>query len=130
MNKKVESVLILEDSQERLDWFFEKLKDFEIMTTPNPQEAIDWLESTEFDYIFLDHDLLPEHYDEDTSCNKTTGLCVAEWLGTNTDKSKDAFIIVHSMNWNGVSRMRNAMKLRSNMQCIMYDELQKKLIIN
>lgn len=125
----MEKVLILEDSEERIYWFLETFKGkFDYYTTENPEVAIEYLKRTDFDYIFLDHDLLPEHYAQDTNCNQTTGLCVAEWLGNNKENNTNASVIIHSMNWNGARRMQQA--LNRDSQWCPFPELQKRMSIS
>jgi len=98
------NILILEDGPRRIEWFKQNLDYDVLVTTDDPQVAISNIENQEFDVIYLDHDLLPEHYEQDTNCDKTTGLCVAKHLAL-TNKNYDATIIIHSRNWNGVGRM-------------------------
>ena len=51
-------ILILEDDKNRIDVFKKNLDGIEdIYITDYANQAISWLESIEFDYIFLDHDL-------------------------------------------------------------------------
>jgi CheY-like chemotaxis protein len=105
-------ILILEDNPLRIEWFANYFKGEILFVTDDPQLAIKYLDENQFDKIFLDHDLLPEHYDKDIDCNKTTGLCVAEYLGSDKSINKDATIVIHSRNWNGAERMLNAMNYR------------------
>lgn len=102
-------ILILEDSEERMNWFRKKL-DGEIDHATKPDKAIEFLQSNEYDLILLDHDLEVYHYDYDVNCDKTTGLCVAKWLGENPTNNESAQIIIHSMNNNGAQRMFHALK--------------------
>lgn len=102
-------VLILEDDERRIAQFKEKLEGHELYVTKDPKEANEWLETEGFDFIFLDHDLAPEHYNDDTVCNETTGLCTAEFLGDNKWLSSDAHIVVHSLNPAGAIRMMRAL---------------------
>lgn len=99
-------ILLLEDNLKRVDWFHKNYPHASFCGAWEPWQAIEFLKiHNDFDKIFLDHDLLPEHYNHDTICNKTTGLCVAEWLSANENNNPDAEIILHSRNWNGVGRM-------------------------
>ncbi len=106
-------VLILEDEDYRIEGFREKLANHELFITKDPKEANKWLEEEQFGFIFLDHDLADGHYKQDTICNETTGLCTAEFLGDHPWLSKDAEIVVHSLNPNGRRRMMQAMQERN-----------------
>lgn len=109
---KFMKILILEDNPHRVEWFTNHFKGEKLFITDNPQLAIKYLNENQFERIFLDHDLLPEHYYKDTSCNRTTGLCVAEYLGSDKSINKDAVVIIHSRNWMGAERMFSAMNYR------------------
>ena len=104
-------ILILEDADYRIEWFREFFKDEEVLDiTEDPKEACRLLERREYDYIFLDHDLLPSHYDNDTVCDETTGLCVAKYLGEKPWLSKEAEIFLHTQNEPGSYRMKGALQ--------------------
>ena len=79
-------VLILDDTQERHDWFTQKLKFCNIKRAYNADEAKAHLDDYYFNYVFLDHDL---------GENNGDGLEVAEHL---SNKQKPLFTFVHSHN--------------------------------
>lgn len=98
-------ILILEDGSQRVQWFRKTLGE-DIWCVSTPESAIDVLKiHNDFDTIYLDHDLLPEHYFQDTNCNKTTGLAVAEFLASHPENNPEAKILIHSRNCSGVGRM-------------------------
>lgn len=99
-------ILLVEDNLDRVEWFHNTFSKDSFCTTENPIFAIEFLKMhDDFDIIFLDHDLLPEHYEKDTNCDQTTGLCVAKWIARNPMNNPLANITIHSRNWNGVGRM-------------------------
>src|SRR5678815_477772 len=63
------------------------------------EDAKSMLADTTYDAIFLDHDLLPHHYESnDHDDFARTGYAIAEWLNTRPDLQKAATIIVHTRN--------------------------------
>jgi hypothetical protein len=59
-----------------------------------------------YDAIFLDHDLLPHHYESnDHDDYGSTGYAVAEWLNENKELNRAATVIVHTRNADGAIRM-------------------------
>jgi len=63
------------------------------------EEAKELLSSSTFDAIFLDHDLLPHHYESnDHDDFDKTGYAVAEWLNQKQELQRAATIIVHTRN--------------------------------
>ena len=105
-------ILILEDDDNRIRKFKQNFIGCELFITHLPATANKWLHEEEFDFIFLDHDLADEHYLQDTVCSETTGLCTAEYLGSNPNLCKKATVIVHSLNPNGSERMMTALGQR------------------
>lgn len=106
-------ILLLEDSEERVTWFKAVFSSFDLDATKDPQEAIEWLKTGEYDTAFLDHDL------EDV-----TGLPVAEYIGNNQKKFKGLQIVVHSMDGAARTSMVHAMK-GMYVQEVPYSTLQK-----
>jgi CheY-like chemotaxis protein len=111
------NILILEDDQIRIDWFFEYFAGENISVTSKPETAIQLLNTIEFDRIYLDHDLLEWHYFEDATCDKTTGLAVAKFLAKSGNQ-KNARIFIHSLNINGANRMKDALE-QANRYCLL-----------
>lgn len=101
------NILIVEDNPERIKWFRDNFAG-KLAFAYDVDSAIRLLKENTFRAIFLDHDLLPEHYNQDTNCDKTTGLAVAKYIAENP-VSPDAEIVIHSRNWNGVGRMTAAL---------------------
>lgn len=88
--------LVLEDDSNRIKEFNKRLRDTRICFTSyvdTAELAIQKLKESDYDIIFLDHDLGGETY-VDTN-NKNTGSEVARWISKNPIKG---LVIVHSLN--------------------------------
>jgi hypothetical protein len=121
-------ILVLEDSPKRTKWFFDVLQHYtkELRFHCKANKAIQDLKNTNFDYIFLDHDLCNEHYEIYHECQKTgkvvphigkhdetSGYAVAKFLSDNPNKSSNAQITIHTRNmWQG-ERMYELLKGRN-----------------
>ncbi len=99
------SIFLLDDDSRRHRWFIKRFKGDEVLIAENVAEAKDMLAENPFDAIFLDHDLLPEHYDSSDLDDENTGFAIAKWLGENKDLQSAATIIVHTRNSDGGMRM-------------------------
>jgi hypothetical protein len=122
-------ILILEDDCRRIDTFKHNFIGCEFFITHLPETANKWLNEEEFDLIFLDHDLMDEHYLSYCDSKETTGLCTATYLGDNQHLSEKAVVIVHSLNSVGSERMMQALKGRDKHK-IPFSTLFKRLIVN
>ena len=98
-------VFLLDDDTLRHDWFAKQFKGDRLDLTVEPARAIELLSSNYYDLVFLDHDLLPEHYHSDTLDDEKTGYAVALWLASRPDRQAAATIIVHTRNADGALRM-------------------------
>ena len=101
----MKKILILEDDIERVKQFSDNFIDAEMIFTTTPAEAISYLQKEKFDYLFLDHDLGGTTYAES---NENSGYAVAKWLEENP-KYKPTYIILHSLNPQGVANMKAAL---------------------
>lgn len=100
------SVFLLDDDRRRHRWFEKRFSGDEIDMAETVDEAKEFLREHTYDAIFLDHDLLPHHYesnDHDDFAN--TGYGVAEWLNENKTLQRAATIIVHTRNADGAIKM-------------------------
>jgi CheY-like chemotaxis protein len=92
-------VLLLDDDTRRHRWFIKRFRGDELDVAENVQEAKDFLAENAYDAIFLDHDLLPHHYESnDHGDMANTGYAVAEYLNEHADLQRAATIIVHTRN--------------------------------
>lgn len=93
------AVMLLDDDERRHRWFRKRFVGDDLDIAENVQEAVEFLAERAYDAIFLDHDLLPHHYesnDHDDWAN--TGLAVARYLRDNPEKQRAATIVVHTRN--------------------------------
>jgi CheY-like chemotaxis protein len=104
-------VLLLDDDERRHDWFAERFDGDQLDIAVEPAAAIELLAANAYDAIFLDHDLLPEHYRTTNSRDEErTGYAVAAWLAAHPDRQRDATIVIHSLNYTGAGRMLDALQ--------------------
>jgi CheY-like chemotaxis protein len=93
------SVFLLDDDERRHRWFERRFAGDDLTIAETVEEAKQSLEEQTFDAIFLDHDLLPHHYESnDHDDFARTGYAIAEWLNKRPDLQKAATIIVHTRN--------------------------------
>lgn len=93
------NVFLLDDDRRRHRWFRDRFKGDELDIAETVEEAKEYLRDYTYDAIFLDHDLLPDHYksnDHDDFGN--TGRAIADWLKENRELQRAATIIVHTRN--------------------------------
>lgn len=106
------SVFLLDDDSQRHRWFMKRFATDSLDIAENVKEAIELLSETEtvYDAIFLDHDLLPEHYKSSKLDDENTGYAVAAWLAANPKIQPAARIMVHTRNADAAIRMIEAMR--------------------
>lgn len=93
------SVLLLDDDERRYRWFKKRFDGDDLDIAANVEDAKELLSEKGYDAIFLDHDLLPHHYESnDHGDDENTGFAVAEWLNKRSDLQRAATIIVHTRN--------------------------------
>ncbi|MDX6613503.1 MAG: Cyclic-phosphate processing Receiver domain [Blastocatellia bacterium] len=103
-------VLILEDDEERCYWFRQQLSAREHDVTCVIPQAIEWLETHDYDTILLDHDLTEEHYSSDAHDDEATGYAIASWLAAHPESQPNATIVIHSLNYIGAKRMLEVLR--------------------
>jgi CheY-like chemotaxis protein len=99
------SIFVLDDDHTRHEWFARRFASDHLDTAVEPVSAMEMLSNNYYDAIFLDHDLLPEHYGADEHDDERTGYAVAAWLAARPDVQPSATIIVHTRNADGAMRM-------------------------
>ena len=83
-------ILILEDDGFRVRFFIDRFGQYDLIITENAYEAIEYLETQVFDYIFLDNDL---------GIGNGEGVDVANFLRSNPDNLNNySIVIIHSWN--------------------------------
>lgn len=92
-------VLVLEDTEERIRWFRDRVPEAHFCTCA--KDAMAALESSSFNVVFLDHDLHWMH--ADNSIFTGTGKEVAQFLATT---GYDGIVVIHSKNEEGAASMK------------------------
>jgi CheY-like chemotaxis protein len=93
------SVFLLDDYERRHRWFEKRFVGDALDIAETVEEAKEFLSEGKYDAIFLDHDLLPHHYESnDHDDYDKTGYAVAEWLNEKKELQRAATIIVHTRN--------------------------------
>ena len=104
-------VLLLDDDERRHEWFARRFAGDQLDIAVEPSAAIELLAANPYDAIFLDHDLLPEHYrTPEPTDEERTGYAVAAWLAARPDVQPASTIIVHTRNANGALKMVRKMR--------------------
>ena len=98
-------IFLLEDDRRRCEWFTKRFKGDVLDISCEIDEAKELLETRQYDSIFLDHDLQPEHYGSETRDDERTGYAIASFLATRPELQRAATIMVHSFNADGAMRM-------------------------
>ena len=93
------SVFLLDDDRRRHRWFEKRFAGDDLDIAETVEDAKGFLAKENYDAIFLDHDLLPHHYESnDHDDYATTGYAIAEFLNERSDLQRAATIIVHTRN--------------------------------
>jgi CheY-like chemotaxis protein len=93
------AVFLLDDDERRHRWFERRFNGDDLSIAETVEDAKQILEKEAFDAIFLDHDLLPHHYESNNHDDfGRTGYAIAEWLNERPDLQRAATIIVHTRN--------------------------------
>jgi CheY-like chemotaxis protein len=98
-------VFLLDDDTLRHEWFAKQFKGDHLDVAVEPARAVELLSANYYDLIFLDHDLLPEHYYAEEFDDERSGYAVARWLAESPARHAAASIIVHTRNADGALRM-------------------------
>ncbi|MBS1793399.1 MAG: hypothetical protein JSS81_06070 [Acidobacteria bacterium] len=107
------SVFLLDDDRRRHRWFRKRFEGDDVTVAETVEEAKKILTEDTFDAIFLDHDLLPHHYESnDHNDFSSTGYAIAEFLNEKKELQRAATIIVHTRNADAAIRM--VQKLRES----------------
>ena len=99
------SVFLLDDDTRRHEWFRKRFTGDYLAIAEDVAAARELLQESTYDAIFLDHDLLPEHYKSSARDDENTGYAIAKWLAENKKVHRAATIIVHTRNADGGMRM-------------------------
>lgn len=103
-------VFLLDDDTLRHEWFVKRFAGDHVDIAIDAARAIELLNTNFYDAIFLDHDLLPEHYKSSAPDDERTGYAVAAWLASRPDIQSASTIMVHTRNADGAIRMVEKMR--------------------
>jgi hypothetical protein len=113
------NVFLLDDDERRHRWFKRRFDGDVLDIAENVGAAKELLEASTYDAIFLDHDLLPHHYETNAHDDySNTGYAIAEWLNDRSDLQRAATIIVHTRNADAAIPMVE--KLRESGRAVEY----------
>ena len=101
------NIFILEDNDQRIKFFRKLFLDHNVICSTTVDDAIETVDSLEFDMIMLDHDLggkLGMGFMQDK-----TGLGLVDYI-IDKDSQKNTSYIIHSQNPVGAVRMLNALR--------------------
>jgi hypothetical protein len=98
-------IFLLEDDERRCEWFAKRFKGDQLDIASDVPLAKELLETRRYDSIFLDHDLIPEHYGATENDDERTGFAIASFLASHPELQRSATIMVHSFNADGAMRM-------------------------
>jgi hypothetical protein len=122
-------VFLLDDDERRHRWFKKRFEGDELAVAETVEDAKKMLSAGKFDAIFLDHDLLPHHYESnDHDDFSNTGYAIAEFLNENKELQRAATIIVHTRNADAAIPM--VQKLREtgrNVEYVAFPMLDMKI---
>jgi len=121
-------VFLLDDDTKRHIWFANRFDCDFLDIAEDVKGAVDLLGSNVYDAIFLDHDLLPEHYGALERDDKRTGYAVALWLAARPEMQPAATILVHTRNADGAIRMVEELrKAGRNAEYVPFTLLEQKI---
>lgn len=98
-------VFLLDDDTRRHVWFAKRFDGDHLDIADDVAGARELLSANLYDAIFLDHDLLPEHYHAAATDDENTGYAVALWLASRPELQRASTILVHTRNADGAMRM-------------------------
>ena len=98
-------VFLLDDDTRRHVWFSKRFEGDYLDIADAVAGARQFLSANLYDAIFLDHDLLPEHYHAEETDDENTGYAIASWLASRPELQRASTIMVHTRNADGAMRM-------------------------
>jgi CheY-like chemotaxis protein len=100
-------ILILEDNQERIEFFKRIFKNHELIICELIFSAQEIVQQEEFDIMFLDHDLYKDNIRGIEL--EITGYDFVKFL-VKSNLQKHSLIYIHSMNPTGANAMQNLLR--------------------
>src|SRR5258708_25823457 len=98
-------IFLLEDDARRCEWFAKGFKGEHLYIVDDVVQEKELLQKSSYDAIFLDDDLMPEHYGATEADDERTGYAIASFLAAHPELQRSATIMVHSFNADGAMRM-------------------------
>jgi hypothetical protein len=121
-------VFLLDDDTRRHDWFVKRFKGDYLDIAETVETAQEFLSNNFYDAIFLDHDLLPEHYGSDILDDERTGYAIARWLADRPELQRASTILVHTRNADGAIRMVEELRTSGrNAEYVPFPLLEQKI---
>jgi hypothetical protein len=121
-------IFVLDDDRLRQQWFIKEFDGNKVDVAETVEEAIELLSKNIYDTLFLDHDLLPEHYESSAHDDERTGYALALWLAAYPDIQPSSNITVHTRNAEGGLRMVNILRLGGReVEYVPYPLLMQKI---
>jgi len=121
-------VFLLDDDTKRHLWFSNRFDGDFLDIADDVPGAIELLKTNVYDAIFLDHDLLPEHYGSSQKDDERTGYAVALWLAAQPERQPAASILVHTRNADGAMRMVEELRSAGrNAEYVPFTLLEQKI---
>src|SRR5215212_436374 len=98
-------VFLLDDDTRRHAWFAKRFDGDYLDIAEHVARAREFLSENLYDAILLDHDLLPEHYQSETTDDENTGYAIALWLASRPELQRASTIMVPPRKADGAMRM-------------------------
>lgn len=121
-------IFLLDDDRRRHRWFRRRFEGDDLDIAETVAQAKPFLESNPYDAIFLDHDLLPHHYESEARDDENTGYAIALWLSENINLQSAATIIIHTRNSDAGMRMVECLRQKGrNVEYVPFPLLDIKI---
>lgn len=102
-------ILIIEDLNSRITLFLKGIHknqpNSSVYSCSTLADAQVHFLGNKFDIVFLDHDLLDEHYDLESLSYSGTGSEICSWLAGSGIGKRNKLYVIHSLNSKGAERM-------------------------
>jgi len=109
-------ILILEDDENRIEWFLKTFAPHELRIERVATGAIHAIREEKFDHIFLDHDL---------GVIAATGMWVAKYMARHPKLAGEAKITIHSVNIDGAKNMLSVLKEDHKVRILMFTRMMQ-----
>jgi hypothetical protein len=121
-------IFLLDDDRRRHRWFRRRFEGDDLDIAETVAQAKPFLKSNPYDAIFLDHDLLPHHYESEARDDENTGYAIALWLSENINLQSAATIIIHTRNSDAGLRMVECLRQKGrNVEYVPFPLLDIKI---